>query len=398
VTERKNWDTALRRRGRRLLEGIIGFTLRAAPVRPTAVVHGWPDHEENSLRVAAALARDYAGRTVLLADDPLTASRALDALGPNAGDRPIVVRKSGWRPLAEFLSARFVFYTHGLYGSPRPGRRRTHVNLWHGHGPKRTANPSFSQRAESTFLVTNTPVWGAATAATLGLPPAAVLDIGNPRQDAFDEPASRELLRRLDIDPERPLVLWLPTFRRTNLGGRLAWRDAPDVAGEAGFARLAEAAVSAARRHDVTLVVKPHPFDADSFSDIGARILTSQQMLDAGVLLYGLLSTVDGLLSDYSSVWAEFLELDRPLGLVCPDIEAYEARRGFKVPTLREVGTRLILNLPAEVEDFFRNVAGGYDAGSLSRRDCARALAIRPRRERTLTLLSRVGLKTVTGI
>ena len=35
-----------------------------------------------------------------------------------------------------YLRAEAVFFTHGLYGSPRPSPRKPIVNLWHGDGPK----------------------------------------------------------------------------------------------------------------------------------------------------------------------------------------------------------------------------------------------------------------------
>ena len=66
--------------------------------------------------------------------------------------------------------------------------------------------------------------------------------------------------------------------------------------------------------------------------DPGAVILTNDELAAAGVQLYELIGASSGLLTDYSSVWIDYLSLDRPIGFVVPDELGYAAGRGFTPP------------------------------------------------------------------
>ena len=110
-------------------------------------------------------------------------------------------------------------------------RRRTFVNLWHGDGPKmskRFAN------VHSTFVVAGTRLWGDQRPVYFGVDEAGVLVTGNPRIDQFARPVSDEQLQALGLDPARPFILWMPTYRKTEYRGRrLAkvrnWADAEEL-------------------------------------------------------------------------------------------------------------------------------------------------------------------------
>lgn len=367
--------------GRRLL------TMLMAMARPSslALVHGRV-YEENSLRVALALPRHYAGRVVLLARDTRRARAQLRTLSSGLGRAPAaagveVVQVRSIRAVWLFLRARFVFYTHGLYGSPKPKRGRMHINLWHGHGPKRTGSTLIAQ--DASVMVSNTPTWGSWAARSRGMDEDALLVVGNPRQDAFDNPPPRRFLGRLGVDPDRPLVLWLPTRRDPTPGSAADPGDVPmDPAIDAAAGVLA----AAADRLGVTLLVKGHPHGEDGLG-AGVRIVDDDDIIAAGLSLYGLLSLSQGLLSDYSSVWVEYLELDRPIGLICPDLEHYEAVHGFKSPGLREVAGPLLLRTAAEMQAFLLDVSRGRDRQLHQRRRCMRRLGVRPRTRRTERLL-----------
>ena len=48
--------------------------------------------------------------------------------------------------------------------------------------------------------------------------------------------------------------------------------------------------------------------------------------------IYLLLGSADALITDYSSVFFDYLLLDRPIGFTVDDIERYAKKRGFTVP------------------------------------------------------------------
>jgi len=328
------WQSWTPRRIRSLADGAKFAILQACvshiPPGTHAVVAGSPDDEGNSVEVVRALA----GRLRvywLVSDDPASLEWLISD-ADNAG-RVTCVRKDTIRAHWLYTTARYVFFTHGLYGSPQAPRTKTFVNLWHGDGPKRRKGFAV---VRSTFVVSGTLLWGNMRARNFGLDERAVLITGNPRVDQFGRPATDEALLSLGIDPSMPLVMWLPTYRKTNyrghrLGSARDWSDTEELSTSMPVRSMLVMLAEEARTAGVTLIVKPHPLDADEFSDTGLRVVTSAELRQAYVALYQLLARAHGLITDYSSAWTDFLVRDKPVGFYCPDLDEYIVNRGLNV-------------------------------------------------------------------
>lgn len=346
--------------------------------RGRVCVYGWPDHEENSLFAAALLSETPGLRVTLLANTPELAARWLALVGPNPGAVEIVAKNS-LAGLLRASAAEVLLFTHGLYGSPDLTGRKLVINLWHGYGPKANDNAAFSARIPFSVLFCNTPVWGAAAARWLGAPHAHVRPCGNPRQLAFRRPASSEALSRLGLDARR-FVLWMPTYRGSNGAAGPKWRDAPDLPSRVDLeggdpvSRLQ----GLARAAGVELVVKPHPLDTSRYEGCGLRVVTTEELLDSGTTLYQFIAASAGMISDYSSVWVEYLDLDRPLILYCPDLSDYTVGRGFSEPSMLKLAPGLIVQSAAETAPFFAAVARGSDWARRHRHEARDNLGVRP--------------------
>jgi len=68
-----------------------------------------------------------------------------------------------------------------------------------------------------------------------------------------------------------------------------------------------------------------------------------------------LLGRSHGLITDYSSVWTDYLAMNRPVGFHCPDIELYEAGPGLNVEGYRELIPGPLLHTVADFERFLRD-------------------------------------------
>ena len=55
----------------------------------------------------------------------------------------------------------------------------------------------------------------------------------------------------------------------------------------------------------------------------GVGSAAAMALARAGIGLYGLLGRSSGLVTDYSSVWVDYLLLDRPLAFLVPDLVTY---------------------------------------------------------------------------
>lgn len=331
----------------------LRMALSILPAHGHAVVAGFPDEEGNSVETIRALARRVPVYW-LINGRPESVEWLL--AGTEARDRIRLVPKDSSRAFWAYATARYVFFTHGLYGSPKPPRRRTFVNLWHGDGPKmskRFAN------VHSTFVVAGTRLWGDQRPVYFGVRKSGVLVTGNPRIDQFARPVTDEQLQALGLDPARPYVLWMPTYRKTEYRGRrLAkvrnWADAEELSTSGRVRRLLGEVADAADRLGVQVVVKPHPLDADDYAATDLPVIGSDDLQRAQVTLYQLMGRSRGLITDYSSVWTDYLALDRPIGFYCPDLEQYETARGLNVDGYRDLIPGPLLDAPADFECFLR--------------------------------------------
>src|SRR4051812_46656618 len=148
---------------------LLRAALRVTPSRGHAVVTGFPDDEGNSVELVRALAR-YVPVHWLVAGSPEDVSWLVaDAERP---DRIHIVAKNSPAAFAAYLSASWVFFTHGLFGSPPPPPHKIFVNVWHGDGPKQ--RKGFADFG-STYIVSGTRLWGALRAKHFDVPEDRVL-------------------------------------------------------------------------------------------------------------------------------------------------------------------------------------------------------------------------------
>lgn len=373
----------VRRLRRAVVRSLAWWSMALTRPRARALVYGAPDTEENSLVTAIRLDELYQGEVVLVCTDPARTAEHLELVRVALGRPPHRVRLMPlrkWTVLRAYARAELVLYTHGLFFSPTPPGRRLHVNLWHGTGPKLSVNANFRSTFTASLLSTASPVWGRQTARALGMPDSTELVPGNARLDMLVQQPSRDVLGRLGWDPAAPFVVWMPTYRRsadvsvgTVLEGVPLLRDAhrPGGASVGSIAR-------AAREHGVLLVLKPHPFDAEALAALELPVLTTDQVWAAGLSLYQLLSLSCGIISDYSSAWVDLLGSGRSVGLFCPDLEDYEAERGFNRPSMREVSRGMFLETDDDVSELFAAAAAGRVFRAQAQDRCRTVLGVRP--------------------
>ena len=356
--------------GVRSVRLLLAVGLRLLPRRRQVVVHGWAE-EANALEVLRYLLRSYDGRVIWLVDGR-PSDQAVQLV--QAGDRrPVLLERRSARAVLAFVFAEAVFHTHGLFTSPHPGSRKTHVNLWHGDGPKRADAVEPHRAGTCSYLVSGTRRWGNVKAAFFRVSEDRVLVVGNPRIDQLDRPADDAVLRRLGLDPGSPLVVWLPTYRTATLDGDEVWKDAGPLLSNPEV-RSIGAVLHEAVDSGVQFVVKPHPLDAEGFEQLGVRVLRAEDLAHAQTSLYPLLARASALVTDYSSVWTDFLPLDRPVLLFCPDLSEYEAGRAFSVRSLADISPGPLETTAEGLGQFLRSVAVGSDPLADRRRSVAEAL------------------------
>lgn len=255
-------------------------------------------------------------------------------------------RQSDFAGLWAFLTSRLVFHTYGVYVMRQAHRRQVIVNVWHGDGPKRMRPHPLA----TSFMVTGIEEFGQRRMAVLGLPVHRLLVTGRPRVDdlhrGLPDAERCALQTRLGLD-ERPIVWWLPTWREK--------RELPRSWG-AGMGDFFTDAAFSGVRDRYQFVVKPHSMNPEQEWPDPWVVITSGVLEDSHVRWYRLLGCAAAILTDYSSVWTDFLHTSVPIGFVTPDVETYAAERGFYMENWRDLLPGPSLSSGDALREFLSNL------------------------------------------
>ncbi|MDQ3485652.1 MAG: CDP-glycerol glycerophosphotransferase family protein [Actinomycetota bacterium] len=305
---------------------------RLIPKRSDKVVlHSTIDLEDGILAVVEELHQRGWASTVLL-EDPGRAAQ----VRAHTGGRVRTVPKKSLRGVLHFITARFVMTTENVYGDREPPSSQVVVNIWHGEPPTKIIARFFPGQGglHCTYAPVMSTVGRAYRSAEFGLDPLRVPIVGAPRNDRMlraDGDAVRRAL--LAEDAHLPAYFWLPSFRTGSWAGRTRSDVAASHPGVPFAAEDVQRLDDWLSDHDARVVVKLHPHDvADFRGDFRAiRVLTQEEMQSRGLTLYTLLSAFDGLLTDVSSIWLDYLLLDKPMVFPFPDLQDYRDGRGLNL-------------------------------------------------------------------
>ena len=195
------------------------------------------------------------------------------------------------------------------------------MNLWHGDGPKDIRRPRGRRDDPSTCLVGSTRLFSGHQAAGFDVPEDRVLSSPATRAPTSSGGRSTRLDWPASASPAtswcgcRPSAAPGPSARC----GPSRRRPIRSTSGPAELGVLLEGL----RQRGIQLVIKPHPMDAEERRWDGAVTITDADLVRAQVSLYGVLGQARGLVTDYSSVWVDYLLLDRPLAFLVPDRDTY---------------------------------------------------------------------------
>lgn len=256
----------------------------------------------------------------------------------------------------DYMKSRYVFYSFGKLPIFPAGKQRV-VNLWHGIPLKtiaRLSNVSNGQEYFFTYVCASSRLYRPIMAKAFGCPQNHVCITGEPKTDA--------MYRKKEESPEKKIV-WAPTFRQSAYFGY-------DDSSVTELLPLVdrkewEAFNEFLKDENVRVLVKLHGgqnlngFTKKKYSNL--EILSDAAFRKEGRNLYDELSQSDALISDYSSVYLEYLALDRPVGFVIEDFSEYENSRGFVFDNPLDYMPGEKISTKEQLKDFISDVAKGKD-------------------------------------
>lgn len=263
-------------------------------------------------------------------------------------------------------SAAYAFYSHRT-----PPYKLDHgeifVNLWHGSGPKKPASLNMGRNFD--YVHCNSDYFMEARIRNFSCKPEQLLPLGNPRNDLLFR--NTGAMSKLFDGKFVKTIIWMPTFRVARNGKE----EFNHLNAEShGFPiidtedRLSEINDLLFRYH-VLLVVKPHPMENLSAFELrnkhNIRLLTNQKLEEKGVFLYSLLGESDALITDISSVFTDYLLLNKPIGFTVNDMDDYKT--GFNMADPKSIMPGEHINGFLDFKTFITNVLEGIDRYSVQR-------------------------------
>ena len=239
--------------------------------------------------------------------------------------------------LFQIMNTKYLFY-HNEMLAIRPSRRQIWVDFWHATTFKninKMLDPNYKYDY-FTYITATSETFRPVFAEAFGCEMDRVIISGHPRNDyLFD---NRDELAKLNVDKSvyHKIFMWAPTYR---ISYNEVYKDTDSrFVGETGLPiflkrnELEQLNGHLARENSL-MYIKIHPaqkrngFIFEDMSNI--RYLFNNTIDASNIKFYSLLKQMDVLITDYSSVFFDYLLLDRPIGFTIEDINFYASNRGF---------------------------------------------------------------------
>lgn len=281
----------------------------------------------------------------------------------------IIHVKSMVKTLFIFLTSEYVFYDTGNIRI-KPSKRQLVINFWHGSPLKRIGHSAKKipkdLKANSinqySKIMVASPFFEDIYKKSFNINDTQILVGGQPRLDRLIKPKNIDFFIK---NAGNINVMWMTTYR-ISYDGRLLhtnnsnWSET-ELPIVCRFEDLFELN-KLFEKIKINLIIKIHHgsvFSEDNRINKLSNILLilDKDIIQNNVELYDVLGNCDALITDYSSVYFDFLLLNKKIGFIVDDIDIYEESNGFNFnEPLKLMAGEKITDLE-ELFSFFKKIA-----------------------------------------
>ena len=206
----------------------------------------------------------------------------------------------------------------------------------------------------------------------LGLSRSQLLISGYPRNDLLFGDACA-LNKIIETHKYRKIIIWMPTFRQQKHTGRVDSDfdfklGIPLIYDEAAMFQVNDLL----QKENALMILKPHPAQDMTFiktKRMSNFLLLDDQMLEcAGIKLYQILPNTDALITDYSSIFYDYLLLNKPIGITLDDFKEYNRINGFPFRNVLDVLKGEYMYSLKDLLDFIKRISNEEDLYQEERR------------------------------
>lgn len=263
-------------------------------------------------------------------------------------------------------TAKYIFTTHQPF---KIKSSQIDIEFWHGIPLKRMgllANNTLrkdNQRNEKLWftsadiVTSSSDLYESLMSACIAISAEKYQKLGFPRLDALKHPviSKDKFLQDLfkTADSQAQIGIYMPTFRyeledksimkQIEDGNFFAFKDF-DV----------EKLNDALKEKHQYLIVKLHPYEMKLFTNFDSKFsniafMNNDYLFDNDYDLYELLGLTDFLMTDFSSIYFDYLHLDKPILFVTNFLEQYEKTRGLLMGPYEEIAPGKCVNSQTEL-------------------------------------------------
>ena len=247
-------------------------------------------------------------------------------------------------------------------------RNQLVINLMHGSPLK--VPVGYWEGDTCDYVITQADIFNDKVAEILGVPTSKMVALGYPRTDILNNKGDTK--EKLGISYNAKMIAWMPTFRKNESSG-IAYCDinklgVPLLESEQSFGRIN----NSLKENGIVLIIKLHPAEDVSqmmlknYSNI--LFISNKELAENNITVYQMLADSDALITDYSSVYYDYLLVDRPIGLIIDDIEEFEKKSKFAYGRYTDFVKGTYINNLDDFEQFIISLKIGSDPYSEERK------------------------------
>lgn len=303
----------------KMLKDMIKKIARLIPVNNSVIFESCPDLSDNTKAVfdefiARQLNNKYKLYWICYDKNQTNYPKCKNVGYINSNDK--------WRLRFAQCTARVVICCNRFLGAGK--KNQTVYYLMHG-SPIKDTSGYYRCPEYVDYMITAGNYMNEKSAYAMGIDKSKCFPLGYPRND---------ILVKTDVNLSKlfgkfeKYIIWYPTVKQFSDGRDYGIKPISFLDNDELVRQLNECA----KECNVLIIIKPHfaqiaNIEVTNYSNI--RFIDDQFYKGNNLVPYNFLGSCDALLTDYSSVFYDFMICNKPIGLVWNDVEEFQKNVGF---------------------------------------------------------------------
>lgn len=352
------------------MKKLLLYLMRLFPLRKFIIFESHPDFSDNSFALYQELLRRNVNAEYRIywmktfrADEVPELPWQVDTFEA----KPATFRESLKR--AYILNcSRFIIDCNTFVHKRRKGQVRIHL----GHGMPIKIDLEYSRKfGDCDKYMIQSGFWREIYQNQIHVPGEVLCELGYPRNDVLVNPV-KNLTWEETVRKDAKVIVWMPTYRQHRLHMERAMHNKypyglPCVHNEAELRQLHDCL----EQDNILVLFRPHPVQELSvFSEQELphiQIADDAYLNEWGLTLYELLGNSNGLITDYSSVYFDYLLTDCPIALTIEDRQEYFKHYTLAFSDYKKFIKGFYIEEFTELLRFVKETASGVDSAREAR-------------------------------